>query len=145
MCIRDRPEAACPSAVGAIGPGAYQSFERGFMIYVNANNLNTIYGAQTSDSRYIAYVSQWDGTTIIPGTPPSGLFNPALMFNWAYHNTNAPVGVWRDSVGWATAAVNLDNRTIQFEDGTGAFFIDAPGGLVFRFTGPQTRLWSRVK
>lgn len=141
------PDAGCPTALGAIGPGAFQAFERGFMIYVNANALNTVYGMQTSGNSYIAYTNAWDGTTIIPGSPPGGLFNPDRMFNWAYHSTNPPIampGGWNAAIGWATSAINTDQRTIQFEDGTGAFYIDSPVG-VFRFTGPATRTWVRVK
>lgn len=138
-------DAACPTALGAIGPGAFQPFERGFMIYVNANGLNTIYGLQTQDSRYVGYVSQWDGTTIIPSTPPSGLLGPDQMFNWAYYNTSSAAGAaWNITVGWAIAPINTDNRTIQFEEGTGVFYIDTPVG-VFRFTGQATRTWSRIK
>jgi hypothetical protein len=141
------PGSGCPRAVGAIGPGAFQQFERGFMIYVNANNLNTVYGLQTQDSRYIAYTNGWDGTTIDNcGTPPQGLFAPQNMFNWAYCRTNAPVGSWNSAVGWATGGLDTGNRTIQFEEGTGAFYIDAPVG-VFRFSGPAPAgtTWQRIK
>ncbi|MCB9455576.1 MAG: hypothetical protein H6671_06285 [Anaerolineaceae bacterium] len=136
--------AGCPTAVGAIGPGAFQSFERGFMIYVNANNMNRIYGMQTQDSRYIEYTNGWDGATLTASTPPSGLFEPQQMFNWAYFNTNAPIGSWNGAIGWATGNIDSGNRTIQFEENTGAFYIDAPVG-VFRFSGGSNPTWTRIK
>lgn len=136
--------AACPTTVGAVGVGAFQSFERGFMIYVNANNLNRVYGLQTQDSRYIEYTSGWDGTTITPSSPPGGFFGPEQMFNWVYFNTNAPVGSWNGTIGWATGHIDTGNRTIQFEDATGAFYVDTPVG-VFRFSGGATPTWARIK
>lgn len=138
------PEAGCPIGPQVVGPGAFQSFERGFMIYVNANSLNTIYGAQTLDSRYISYASGWDGVTTYScfGTPPSGLLPPQNMFAWAYCNTNAPVGGWSSAIGFALGNIDTGNRTIQFED-TGAVYIDSPLG-VFRFSGDSNRTWRKI-
>jgi hypothetical protein len=140
------PGSGCPTAVGAIGQGAFQSFERGFMVYVNANGLNTIYGLQAQNNLYIGYTNGWDGTTSYTcfGTPPSGLLAPQELFAWAFCNTNAPIGSWTGALGWATSGLNRDQRTIQFEEGTGAFYIDAPVG-VFRFSDPQTRTWTKIK
>jgi hypothetical protein len=140
------PNAGCPTAVGAIGAGAFQPFERGYMIYVNANSLNTVYGLQNQDARYISYTNGWDGTTTYScfGTPPSGLFAPQNMFAWTYCTTNGPIGSWSSALGFATTAIDNSSRTIQFEDGTGAFYIDAPIG-VFRFSGPTTANWVKIK
>lgn len=139
-------DAGCPTAVGAIGNGSFQSFERGYMIYANANGLNTVYGLQNDRNMYIPYTNGWDGTSTFScfGSPPSGLLAPQDMFAWTYCNTNAPIGGWSQAVGWATSAINRDQRTIQFEDTTGAFYIDSPVG-VFRFSNPQTRTWMKIK
>jgi hypothetical protein len=144
------PNAGCPTALGAIGQGSFQQFERGFMIYVNANGLNTVYGLQTQDSRYIQYANGWNGSDTTygtcPGSPPSGLVAPQQQFVWAYCNTNAPVGSWNSAIGWAISNVDNGNRTIQYEEGTGAFYIDSPVG-VFRFSGPTPSgaTWARIK
>lgn len=135
----------CPTAVGAIAAGSYQPFERGFMIFVSANGLDKIYGLQTQDNRYIAYTDGWDGTTIVSDSPPGGFFSPQAMFNWAYYNTNAPVGAWNGAIGWATSNINNDVRTIQFEQNSSAFYIDAPGNIVFRFSGGDSGTWTRIK
>lgn len=142
------PGAGCPTAVGAIGAGAFQPFERGYMIYINANNLNTIYGLQLQDSRFISYPNGWDGSTTYScwGTVGSGFFAPQSMFAWVYCTTNPPValpGGWGAAVGLATANIDTGSRTIQYEDGTGSFYIDAPIG-VFRLT-PSTGIWSKIK
>lgn len=139
------PDAGCPQALGASAPGNYQPFERGYMIYVTANGLNRIYGLQFDQNRYIVYGNSWDGTTINSTTPPSGLYMPQQMFNWVYYNTLAPIGAWNQQIGWATSDINSENRTIQFEAGSGRFYIDAPGSMIFRFSGGDSGTWTRVR
>lgn len=139
------PNSGCPTGVQTTGPGAFQAFERGFMIYVNDSNRNTIFGAQNQDARFITYANGWDGTTTYScfGTPTSGLLPPQNMFAWVYCNTNAPVGGWSSAVGFATTAIDTGNRTIQFED-TGAVYIDSPLG-VFRFSNSSNGTWAKIK
>jgi hypothetical protein len=138
-------DAACPSNVGSLGEGRFQGFERGFMIWVNADGLNRVYGMDSS-GRYIAYTSTWDGTTTYScySTPPTGLFEPEAVFNWAYCNTNAPIGGWAASIGWASGTINADNRTIQFEQGTNVAYVDTPVGVI-RFIGGDNGTWQRIK
>jgi hypothetical protein len=138
------PNAGCPTGAQSSGPGAFQQFERGFMIYLNVSSANRIYGGQNDGARYIEYQNGWDGSTTYScfGTPPGGFFAPQNMFAWAYCNTNAPIGVWSSAVGWAIGNIDTNNRTIQYED-TGAFYIDSPIG-VFRFTGPSTSQWTKI-
>jgi hypothetical protein len=46
---------------------------------------------------------------------------------------------------WAISnTYNTDNRTIQFEQNTGAFYVDAPVG-VFRFNGQSPTTWTKIK
>src|SRR5690606_29717429 len=134
----------CPVALGAVAAGKYQPFERGLMIFVTANGLNRIYGLQNANNRYISYVSGWDGGSIDYPDAPSGLQRPQEEFRWAFLNTLAPVGTWQDALGWATGDINRDSRTIQFED-SGAFYIDAPGGAVYRFSGGDSGTWMKIK
>lgn len=134
----------CPAALGAVAAGKYQPFERGLMIFVTANGLNRIYGLQNANNRYISYVSGWDGNSMDYPDAPSGLYRPLNEFRWAFLNTLAPVGTWQDALGWATADINRDSRTIQFED-SGAFYIDAPGGAVYRFSGGDSGTWLKIK
>jgi len=139
------PNSGCPTGPQTTGTGAFQSFERGFMIYINDSNRNTIFGAQNQDARFITYPNGWDNTTAYTcfGTPPSGLVAPQNMFAWAYCNTNAPVGGWSSAVGYATTNIDTGSRTIQFED-TGAVYIDSPLG-VFRFSNTSSGTWTKIK
>jgi len=140
--------AGCPAALAAVGDGRFQTFERGLMLFVNANGLNRIYGLQDSGSLYISYANGWDGTTINNTPSPSDRLIPDQMFNWVYYSTLAPIGSWRDTLGWGTISINTDARSIQWENaigGTNPFYIDAPGGAVYRFSGGESGSWARVK
>ncbi len=139
------PNSGCPTGPQTTGAGAFQAFERGFMIYINDSNRNTIFGAQNQDARFITYPNGWDGTTAYTcfGTPTSGLVAPQNMFAWAYCNTNAPIGAWTSSVGFGTTNIDAGNRTIQFED-SGAVYIDSPLG-VFRFSNTSSGTWTKIK
>jgi hypothetical protein len=138
-------DATCPTAVGAIGEGRFQGFERGFMVYINANGANRVYGMD-STGRYISYFSTWDGTTTYScySAPPTGLFEPQGIFNWAYCNTNAPIGGWATAIGWASGTINTDDRTVQYEQGTTVAYIDTPVGVI-RFIGGEFGTWQRIK
>lgn len=138
-------DAGCPQALGASAPGAYQTFERGQMIYVTANGLNRVYGLQNDGSRYIAYPNTWDGTTINNTPAPPNLFIPQQMFNWIYYTTNAPIGAWSQQVGWATGNIDQSPRTIQFEGNSPRFYIDVPGGGIYRFSGGDSGTWQRIR
>lgn len=138
------PDSSCPRAAGARDDGAFQQFERGVMIYIEADNLDKVYGLQNDGNRYIAYRSQWDGKAERDGDPPDDLENPDEHFNWAFFSTNAPIGRWESAIGWARDDQNDDDRTIQYEN-SGAFYIDAPGGVVYRFSGGDSGTWQRIK
>jgi hypothetical protein len=131
----------CPTGPQTNGVGSFQQFERGFMIYAAANNLNTVYGAQNQDARYISYLNGWDGSTVYTcfGTPSIA---PQGIFGWTYCNTNAPIGGWSAAVGNAIGNADNSNRTVQFED-TGAVYIDSPIG-VFRFSGAPGLTWRKI-
>ena len=140
------PNSGCPTGVQTTGFGSFQAFERGFMIYINASNQNTVFGAQNQDARFITYINGWDGTTTYTcfNPVPGGLLAPQNVFGWTYCNTNAPIGSWSSAVGFATANINnTDPRTIQYED-TGAVYIDSPIG-VFRFSSTSSGTWTKVK
>jgi hypothetical protein len=138
------PNAGCPQAAGTLGSARFQPFERGYGFYINANNLNTVFGLVNQDNRYISYPATWDMTTTYgcAGSPPGGKFAPQDVFDWLYCTTLAPVGSWIDGLGWATSAINKEQRTIQYEAGTGAFYLDSPVG-VFRLE-PSSGKWTKI-
>jgi hypothetical protein len=143
------PGTGCPTAVGAIANGAFQRFERGFMVYITANGLNRVCAAQDAGAQYICVTSLWDGSTINSTAPPSGLFAPEQQFNWAYYNTLAVGGTWNAVIGWATMNIALGPRTIQFESipggGEGPFFVDTADGAIIRFSGGTSGTWTRIR
>jgi hypothetical protein len=141
------PDAGCPMDSGATGAGAIQNFERGIMIYITANNRNEVYGMVNQGALFTRRLNGWDGATLNETEPPPGLIAPRQMFNWAYYNTLAPVGSWNQAIGWGTTEIDLSQRTIQFETNMTHFYIDAPGGIVYRFTvtGADFGTWVRIR
>jgi hypothetical protein len=134
-------DATCPLSVGAIAAGQFQPFERGVMIYVSANNLNTIYVLQNDGFLYSAFTSGWDGSTLNETEAPGGYYRPEQMFNWAYYNTN---GGWNSQLGWATTQIQGGERTIQY-DQNGSFYVDVPGGGLYRFSGGNNGSWRKIR
>jgi hypothetical protein len=142
------PGTGCPATVGAIGPGAFQRFERGFMIYTNANGLNRICMAQDAGARYICVINGWDNQTINNTAAPNGLYRPEQMLNWAYYNTLAVGGTWNSVIGWALNPIALGSRTIQYENANGGsnpFYIDTADGTIIRFSGGDSGTWTRIR
>jgi hypothetical protein len=147
------PAANCPTAVGAIADGAYQTFERGIMLWTNANGLNKVYALFNTNNVFQAVLSGWDGQTLNwtlqPATPPSGLYLPTRQFRWVYINAPLPTvvsGTWLQTMGWATISeANTTNRTIQYEQTTNALYIDAPDGSVYRLVGGDSGTWTKIK
>lgn len=140
-------DAGCPSGAASTVNGAYQPFQTGFMVHliIPAQSANRVYGAQNDREQYLAYNNGWDGSTIIPGTPPSGLLDAQGVFNWAYNNTLASGGTWNQKIGWAITNIDNTVRTIQFGQ-DGSLYVDVPGGAVYRFIGgPVSGIWKKIK
>lgn len=141
------PDADCPQDFGASGAGAIQTFQGGTMIYVNANGRNEIYALINNGGQWVRIGNNWDGTSINDSPPPEGLIAPRQMFNWAYYNTTSPQGAWNAVLGWATSDIDASPRSIQFETNQLKFYVDGPGGLVFRLTttGSNAGTWIRLR
>ncbi len=149
-------DAGCPTGPQEVGPGAFQSFQDGLMIYVNANNRNTVYALANAgavnglvtQNTYGRENNAWDGVTDhCLQEPPPGFLEPIAQFNWMACFVFGPQGFWINTIGWATAPIDLAERTIQFSN-NGTLFVDAPGGVIYRLQPlPQGVLnagWSRV-
>lgn len=143
------PGTQCPTAVGAIGDGEFQPFQRGVMIYVNANNLDMIYALANDGNRYnsFRYQPTDDDDDDDNADDDDDDNDPEGVFAWAWRNRTPPIGgSWNDAFGDSTDDVDDGNRTIQFEQGNIApFYIDAPGGVIYRFSGGDSGTWSQVK
>jgi hypothetical protein len=141
------PGTGCPAAVGATGSGAFQRFERGFMIYTNANGVNRICAAQDG-GLYVCSTNGWDGSTINTSAAPSGRFIPGQMFNWMYYNTLGIGGTWNALLGWGIMDVAPGSRTLQYEGtvgGNNPFYLDTADGAVIRFSGGDSGTWTRIR
>jgi hypothetical protein len=143
------PNAGCPSAGAITTTGAFQRFERGFMIHLGGSGFNRVIAAQDQNALFFSLNNAWDGSTIRTESVPPGLFLPQQMFNWAYFNTLAPLGqTWNASLGWAITDFAAGNRTIQYESGsssTSAFYVDSADGAVYRFSGGDAGTWTRIR
>lgn len=151
------PALGCPVSPPETGAGAYQPFEQGVMFYINANNRNTIYalanqgagGGFVQQNTYEAKASTWDNVTDhCTELPPAGFVKPQQQFGWMACANFGPAGFWRNTIGWATAPLELTNLSIQF--GTnGIFVIQAPTGALYSFTPPAQAgqlygTWQRI-
>ncbi|MEO1286231.1 MAG: hypothetical protein AAFV93_00580 [Chloroflexota bacterium] len=85
----------CPLAPST-GDGAYQTFERGFMIWSAASqSIHVFY----NDGRTESFNDGWNGTSYDDvDTPPDGLINPERGFGYLWHQTERI----RTGLGWAT-------------------------------------------
>ncbi len=150
------PALGCPVAPPETGAGAFQSFEQGVMLYVNANNRNTVYalanqgavGGLVQQNTYQSLVNGWDGVTDhCTETPPAGFVKPQQQFNWMACANFGPAGTWRNTVGWGTAPIQVTTLSIQF-GANGVFVISAPTGVIYSFTpvpqGQQFGVWQRI-
>jgi len=150
------PALGCPVAPAETGTGAYQSFEQGIMLYVNANNRNTVYalanqgavGGIVQQNTYQSLVNGWNGATDhCTETPPAGFVKPEQQFNWMACANFGPAGTWRNTVGWGTAPIQITTLSIQF-GANGLFVISAPTGIIYSFTpvpaGQQFGNWQRI-
>lgn len=139
-------DAACPEQVGKIDDAAYQSFQRGRMIWLDATDR--VYGLMDDGNLYIVYNPDWDPGDDENNEKPdnSSLQRPRKWFNWVWHKTNAPIGSWRSAIGWATGSIQEDtDLTIQYETGTGRFYINTPSGSVYRFSGGDSGTFTKIK
>lgn len=147
----------CPPAASQQVVGAYQPFESGFMVNLNIDAQNLIYAvvrAPGKNSQYVgdqygSTVNRWDGASnSCTGVPPAGTLLPIQQFGWMACTQFALGGFWIDGIGYATASIDFNARTVQrANDGT--LFIDAPDGTIYRLNpllpGALTATWKRIK
>jgi hypothetical protein len=140
------PGTPCPQGPSAVIDGAFQQMERGLLLYTGSA-LNRVYGLINDGQRFLSIPNGWDGSSIVTDpAPPAGLFAPQGVLNWFFYRTLAPLGAnWPTTIGWGFAATVVENRTLQFESGTGAFFIDGPGGQLFHITAGDSGTWTKIR
>jgi LysM repeat protein len=134
----------CPSAAPLVTDGAFQPFERGFMIWLPAQDFiePTIY-VFFDDGRVSLVRDRWSPD--LPDedpdlSPPDGLYQPVRGFGLAWREEPG----LRESLGWATAPESNYEVTYQGqarESIPGIYYMRAPDGRILHVVG-QT--WSEL-
>jgi hypothetical protein len=113
-----QPEPArCPQSAAIVSEGAFQPFERGFMIWLHRPDLPqpSVY-AFTNNGQLFIYPDTWsagDPANATEETPPEGLFEPVGGFGKVWREQPHV----RDSLGWGTAKEALYSVKFQVEAG----------------------------
>lgn len=147
--------AGCPTVAATQVNGAHQAFQTGRMISIEATIYTLINTGSPTSGELTQNFNTWDGSSeyanysSCSSTPiPAGLFAPQQMFANVYCNTLGPLGIWQNSLGFATAPIETGLRMIQV-DPSGALYVDSPDGSVYRLqpvpVGQQTTIWTKIK
>ncbi|MFN2222697.1 MAG: LysM peptidoglycan-binding domain-containing protein [Candidatus Promineifilaceae bacterium] len=126
---------ACPREAALVVDGAFQPFQRGFMIWLPRPDLTqpSIY-VFSDDGRVSLYPDTWtadDPDNDLDETPPEGLFEPVGGFAkvWREHPSV------RADLGWGTDAEWLYTATYQAESREslpGVAYLTRPDGSMVR-------------
>lgn len=127
--------AICPRDAALVVDGAFQPFERGFMIWLPQPDLvSPSIFVFTDDGRVSLYPDTWsadDPDNNLDETPPEGLFEPVGGFAkvWREHPSV------RGDLGWGTAAEYLYSASYQSEAREmlpGVSYLTRPDGSIVR-------------
>lgn len=125
----------CPSGAASSVPGAYQSFQNGFIFRIQYNGLDRVCGVQNQPARYtcVPYLV-YSGTPAI--TPPAGTLPPGPDFQELFYNRLAIGGPWYDVIGWGTSTMTSSSLTVQ-PGPNGGIYVNLPAGI-YRFDAALT-------
>jgi hypothetical protein len=125
----------CPAASSS-ATGAYQLFDRGFMVFNPAANQSMM--VFYNDGTMVTYLDNWDGSEYtIDGTPPAGKYAPERGFGYLWL-TQPSV---RSGLGWGAAPEVAHTVIQQSTLSGGATYITLREGRVVRFGGGR---WQTV-
>ncbi|MEW5988615.1 MAG: hypothetical protein AB1791_18460, partial [Chloroflexota bacterium] len=134
----------CPWAAPLASAGAEQSFERGFMVWVQAQDQIYVLFEDGLSPGWKIVQDNWDeGDPVDDPTllPPAGFYQPVRGFGLVWREE---VGV-RDRLGWATAAEagfnTLYQSTARFK--YNEFYLLALDGRVWHLF-PEMSRWEKV-
>lgn len=101
----------CPDGNPRTVNAAYQTFERGFMVWTQTTETGgAAVTAFFNDGSLMQVADTWTGQTYdLGGTPPDGLIAPERGFGWAW-SQNSQI---RDGLGWATGTEQSYSATRQ--------------------------------
>ncbi|UCG24613.1 MAG: LysM peptidoglycan-binding domain-containing protein [Chloroflexota bacterium] len=121
----------CPHGAAIVADGAYQPFERGFMIWLPRPDLPqpSIYVFADS-GQFFVFADTWsagDSANALEQSPPEGLFKPVRGFGKVWREQPSV----RESLGWATVKEVLYSVKFQAEaseTSPSIAYLTRPGG-----------------
>jgi hypothetical protein len=141
-----RQEGTCPTGNATSITGAYQPFERGFMVWASDNEeiLAFVAGGDV-----FAYTDEWRGEPLdIDDDPPPGLVQPVRGFGLVW----AGDPQLRAALGWALTEESgfelvkqqIDLKSSRYGAVTGARYLQLPDGrvVVFHTDWAHPALWA---
>lgn len=94
--VYDRSQLGCPTAGLSTVWSAWESFQRGAMLWRNDTNQVVVF---YNSGRWTQLTDQWTGQdTPYRGSPPPGLYQPIRGFGWIWGNRDEVFS----GLGWAT-------------------------------------------
>ena len=145
--VGDVSSVGCPEAAPITAIGRYQTFERGYMLYIpTTNQIYALYGG-TASGTWVAYNNSGGGSLL--DDPPDNLFNAQNEFTYTWNNINAPTQrAWRQEIGYGTAPAVQAQVSVQDERNSRIFYMGTADGLLFRMEFYPQQLtvgtWRRV-
>jgi hypothetical protein len=142
------PPADCPARPATFSALVVQQFERGRMLWLEAERRIYILYDDVRGPRYQIRPDEW-----APGqpesdpalTPPAGLFQPVRGFGAAWRDVNAPEGTRaRDYLGWATGeeyAAGQGAAQCAYAAKYATCYLSGPGGVVYELK-PEGSGWA---
>ena len=124
------------AAASYSGTGAYQLFDRGFMVFdpTATQSMMVFY----NDGTMVQYADNWQGRDYtIDGTPPDGKYAPERGFGYLW-STEPTV---RSGLGWGAAPEVAHTVVRQSTLSGSSNYISLPEGRVVRFGGGR---WQTV-
>lgn len=139
-------EEGCPAQNVQTLQGAYQAFERGFLIWVPDDSV-PMWMLLNNGTAY-RFSDQWDGSALSEETPPAGLLAPERGFGWLWRHESTV----RDGLGWAVAPEQAYTLTTQRTLSPGRYdpvrwYLTLPDGAMVRLSASpniSTLQWERL-
>jgi hypothetical protein len=142
------PPDACPARPASFSTLVVQEFERGRMLWLEAERRIYILYDDVRGPRYQIRPDEW-----VPGmpendpalTPPAGLFQPVRGFGVAWRDVNAPEGTRaRDYLGWAIGeeyVAGSGAAQCAYASKYATCFVSGPNEVVYELK-PEGSGWS---
>lgn len=140
------PPQGCPMFPATVGQGVYQTFERGYMLWVAPKEIYVLYSDGLTpfwtrfDDTFAEGTGQfpnppWKDPSIDPSAP-QGLYQPVRGFGrlWRNEDQHPQKAVVRDRIGWGTMEFEQPYSVTKQVRNDGTIFLNDPNGRFFQLT-----------